>query len=81
VQVRTVILLAMLAIVRKLVIIDLHGTEALQIFALAAAIFSLGAVYWLVRDQDRRDRAGRDADERCRTLSHQPRGQEVAKAR
>ena len=62
VQVRTVILLAMLAIVRKLIIIDLHSTEALQIFALGAAIFSLGSVYWLVRDQDRRDRAGRDAD-------------------
>jgi uncharacterized membrane protein (DUF373 family) len=55
--VRTVILLAMLAIVRKLIIIDLHSTEALQIFALGTAIFSLGAVYWLVRDQDRRDRA------------------------
>ena len=62
VQVRTVILLAMLAIVRKLIILDLHSTDALQIFALGAAIFSLGAVYWLVRDQDRRDRAGRDAD-------------------
>ena len=62
VQVRTVILLAMLAIVRKLIILDLHSTEALQIVALGAAIFSLGAVYWLVRDQDRRDRAGRDAD-------------------
>jgi len=24
-------------------------------------VFALGAVYWLVRDQDRRDRAGRDA--------------------
>ena len=42
VQVRTVILIAMLAIVRKLLIL-----------ALAAAIIALGAVYWLVRDQDR----------------------------
>ncbi len=24
-------------------------------------VFALGAVYWLVRDQDRRDRTGRDA--------------------
>jgi len=24
-------------------------------------VFALGAVYWLVRDQDRRDRAGRHA--------------------
>jgi uncharacterized membrane protein (DUF373 family) len=56
VQVRTVILLAMLAIVRKLIILDLAYTEALQIFALAAAMLALGAVYWLVREQDRRER-------------------------
>jgi uncharacterized membrane protein (DUF373 family) len=34
-------------------ILDLASTEALQLFALAAAILALGAVYWLVRDQDR----------------------------
>jgi uncharacterized membrane protein (DUF373 family) len=54
VQVRTVVLIALLAIVRKLLIIDLAQTEALQIFALAATIIALGGVYWLVRDQDRR---------------------------
>ena len=57
VQVRTVILLALLAIVRKLIILDLATTEAMQLFALAAAILALGVVYWLVRDQDRRERA------------------------
>ena len=57
VQVRTVILLALLAIVRKLIILDLATTEAAQLFALSAAILSLGAVYWLVREQDRRERA------------------------
>jgi uncharacterized membrane protein (DUF373 family) len=57
VQVRTVILIALLAIVRKLMIIDLSTTEAVQLFALAAAIVALGSVYWLVRDQDRRERA------------------------
>jgi uncharacterized membrane protein (DUF373 family) len=57
VQVRTVILLALLAIVRKLLILDLATTDALQLFALAAAIVALGGVYWLVRDQDRRERA------------------------
>jgi uncharacterized membrane protein (DUF373 family) len=53
VQVRTVILIALLAVVRKLIILDLSHTEALQLFALAAAILALGGVYWLVRDQDR----------------------------
>ena len=57
VQVRTVILLALLAIVRKLIILDLATTEAMQLFALSAAILALGVVYWLVRDQDRRERA------------------------
>ena len=55
VQVRTVLLIALLAIVRKLMIIDLSEGEAQQVFALAAAILALGAVYWLVREQDRRE--------------------------
>ena len=57
VQVRTVILLALLAIVRKLIILDLDKTGAGQLFALAAATLALGGVYWLVRDQDARHRA------------------------
>lgn len=55
VHVRAVILIAMLAIVRKLMIVDLASTEPLHLFALAAAILALGCVYWLVRDQDRRE--------------------------
>jgi len=55
VQVRTVILIALLAVVRKLMILDLAATDALQLLALAAAILALGGVHWLVRDQDRRD--------------------------
>ncbi len=54
VQVRTVILIALLAIVRKLLILDLASSDALQLFALVAAVLALGIVYWLVRDQDRR---------------------------
>jgi uncharacterized membrane protein (DUF373 family) len=56
VQVRTVILIALLAIVRKLLILDVAGTDAAHLFALAAAILALGGVYWLVRDQDQRER-------------------------
>lgn len=55
VHVRAVILIAMLAVVRKLMIVDLANTEPLHLFALAAAILALGCVYWLVRDQDRRE--------------------------
>jgi uncharacterized membrane protein (DUF373 family) len=56
VQVRTVLLIALLAVVRKLMIFDLASTDASQLFALAATILTLGGVYWLVRDQDRRER-------------------------
>jgi uncharacterized membrane protein (DUF373 family) len=52
VQVRTVILIALLAIVRKLLILDVSQATT-QLFALATTIIALGAVYWLVRDQDR----------------------------
>jgi uncharacterized membrane protein (DUF373 family) len=56
VQVRTVVLIALLAIVRKLMIIDLSAADAQQVLALAATILALGAVFWLVRDQDSRER-------------------------
>jgi uncharacterized membrane protein (DUF373 family) len=56
VQVRTVILLAMLAVVRKLIILDLSTIDSSQLVALAVAILALGIVYWLVRDQERRER-------------------------
>jgi uncharacterized membrane protein (DUF373 family) len=55
VQVRTVVLIAMLAVIRKFIIIDLSSETANQLFALAAGVVALGAVYWLVRDQDRKD--------------------------
>ena len=54
VQARAVVLIALLAVVRKLIILDLKSTDALQLLALAAAILALGGVYWLIRDQDRR---------------------------
>ena len=55
VQVRAVILIALLAIVRKLIILDIAPGDAPQLLALAVATLSLGGVYWLVRDQDRRE--------------------------
>jgi uncharacterized membrane protein (DUF373 family) len=54
IQVRAVVLIALLAVARKMIILDLKETEAMQLFALSAAILALGGVYWLVREQDRR---------------------------
>ena len=59
VQVKSVILIAMLALVRKFIIVDVHTMTPAIIAALAGAILALGLVYWLVRDQDQRD-ASRD---------------------
>ena len=62
VQVRSVLLIALLAVVRKLIILDIAHTEALNLLALAAAIIALGGTYWLVRDpkpRARPTRAGR----------------------
>ena len=54
VQVRTVILIALLAIVRKLIIFDFAVSDWRELLALAAVVLALGGVHWLVRDQDRR---------------------------
>jgi uncharacterized membrane protein (DUF373 family) len=53
VQIRSVVMIALLAICRKIIILDLSETDAWHILAFAAAIVALGAVYWLVRDSDR----------------------------
>jgi uncharacterized membrane protein (DUF373 family) len=53
VQVRSVILIALLAVVRKLLILDVATADTLELFGLAAAILALGAVYWLVRVGER----------------------------
>ena len=55
IQLRTVILLALLALARKFIILDASKTEPLIIIGLAAAVLALGAVHWLVREQDRKD--------------------------
>jgi uncharacterized membrane protein (DUF373 family) len=54
IQIRSVVMIALLAICRKVIILDLAETDALHIAALAAAILALGIVYWLLRDRDQR---------------------------
>jgi uncharacterized membrane protein (DUF373 family) len=52
IQVKTVILVAMLALARKFIILDIHAIEAGKIASLALALIALGAVYWLMRERD-----------------------------
>ncbi|APG09737.1 protein PsiE [Bradyrhizobium japonicum] len=52
VQIRSVIVIALLAICRKVILLDLNETDALHTLAFATVILALGIVYWLVRDSD-----------------------------
>ncbi len=54
IQVKTVILIALLALSRKFVILDIVATNAATIAALASATLVLGVVYWLLRERDDR---------------------------
>ena len=56
VQIRSVVVIALLAICRKVIILDLSETDASHVFSLAAAILALGIVHWLIRDRDQSPR-------------------------
>jgi uncharacterized membrane protein (DUF373 family) len=51
IQVKTVILIALIALSRKFVILDVETSPA-KIAALAFALLTLGVVYWLMRERD-----------------------------
>ncbi len=57
IQVKTVVLIALLAVTRKFIILDIKETSAASVAALAGSVVALGAVYWLMRERD--DRTGR----------------------
>lgn len=54
VQVKTVLLISLIALARKFVILDVNATDAKIVAALAAATVALGGVYWLLRERDDR---------------------------
>ena len=62
IQTKVVLLIALLAVARKIVILDLTGADAGQLLALAAITLALGAAYWLMRERD--DRYAVDAKPR-----------------
>ena len=68
VQVRTVLLIALLAMSRKFVILDTTATAPATIASLAGVTLVLGVVYWLLRDRV----PGALADNAARTLSRGP---------
>jgi uncharacterized membrane protein (DUF373 family) len=49
IQTKVVVLIALLAVARKFIILDLHDASAAQLLGLAAVTLALGIVYWLIR--------------------------------
>jgi uncharacterized membrane protein (DUF373 family) len=58
IQARIVVLIAVLALVRKIIVTDLSTIPPAALAAEAALLLALGVSYWLIRDRD--DRPGTD---------------------
>ena len=54
IQVKTVVLIGILALVRKFIIVNIETTSATTIAALAFTLIALGALYWLMGEKDER---------------------------
>ena len=54
VQTKVVLLIALLALARKFIVLDLQEVSPAQLLALAATTLALGVVYWLMRERDDR---------------------------
>jgi uncharacterized membrane protein (DUF373 family) len=54
IQVKTVMLISILALARKFIILNIEATSATTISALGFAVIALGGVYWLMLERDGR---------------------------
>src|SRR3982074_758230 len=52
IQTKIVLLIALLAVARKFIVLDLASTDAAQLLGLAAITLALGVAYWLIRRRD-----------------------------
>ncbi|HEY0874920.1 MAG TPA: phosphate-starvation-inducible PsiE family protein [Vicinamibacterales bacterium] len=58
IQAQVVILIALLALARKVIILDLQELTPAVVISLGILTFSLGATYWLIREANRRASGG-----------------------
>lgn len=56
IQVRIVVQIAILAIVRKFILIDISHADATTLYGLAGIVIALAALYFVVHEHDRRRR-------------------------
>ena len=54
IQTKVVVLIALLALARKFIILDIRETTPGILLGLAATTLALGATYWLIRERDDR---------------------------
>lgn len=54
VRVRTIVLIALLAVSRKFIILDPNEVHPIEMMAFSAAMLTLGVLYRLIREQDTR---------------------------
>lgn len=54
IQVELVIVTSLIAVARKIIILDLEKKSFMDLIALAIAIFALSASYWLIRNVNRK---------------------------
>jgi uncharacterized membrane protein (DUF373 family) len=54
IQTKVVLLIALLAIARKFILLDIEDMSAEHLLALAAVTLVLGLTYWLIREPDER---------------------------
>jgi uncharacterized membrane protein (DUF373 family) len=54
IQIKVVLLVALLSLARKFIILDLHETTPNELFGLAAVTLALGLAYWFMRERDER---------------------------
>ena len=69
---KMVLLIALLALARKVIVMDLVDVDTAQTGALAALVLALGVSYWLMRERDDRVAASPDGTDRSRTVSGEP---------
>jgi uncharacterized membrane protein (DUF373 family) len=54
IQTKVVLLIALLALARKFIVLDLSEISPAHLFGLAVTALALGVVYWLMRERDDR---------------------------
>jgi uncharacterized membrane protein (DUF373 family) len=54
IQTKVVLLIALLAVARKFIVLDINDVTAAHLFALAAVTLALAIGYWLIRERDDR---------------------------